>query len=49
MPVPPGNDLVLGRMPGRNRALALARVQRDKHLHVCGGTGKSKFLETWFD
>src|ERR1043166_2057569 len=42
-----GNDLILGRMPGRNRTLGLAREQRDKHLYICGGTGtgKSKFLE----
>jgi hypothetical protein len=43
----PGNDLVLGEMPGRNSSLGLSRQERDKHLYVCGstGTGKSKFLE----
>jgi hypothetical protein len=47
MRVRPGNDLILGRMPGCKRTLALAREQRDKHLYICGGTGtgKSKFLE----
>ena len=42
-----GNDLILGRMSGRDRSLGLPRDQRDKHLYVCGGsgTGKSKFLE----
>jgi hypothetical protein len=44
---PPGNDLDLGLLPGRNARLALSRTERDKHLYVCGGTGtgKSKFLE----
>lgn len=44
---PPGNDLELGRIAGRNAALTLPRSARDKHLYVCGGTGtgKSKFLE----
>lgn len=43
----PGNDLILGRLAGRNATLGLPRTQRDKHLYVCGatGTGKSKFLE----
>ncbi len=43
----PGNDLILGKMPGRDRSLGLPRDERDKHLYVCGGTGtgKSKFLE----
>lgn len=43
----PGNDLILGRMPGRDRSLGLSREERDKHLYICGGTGtgKSKFLE----
>ncbi|HEX8078425.1 MAG TPA: type IV secretion system DNA-binding domain-containing protein [Chthoniobacterales bacterium] len=43
----PGNDLILGRLPGSGRNLALSRTERDKHLYVCGGTGtgKSKFLE----
>jgi DNA helicase HerA-like ATPase len=43
----PGNDLILGKMPGRDRSLGLSREERDKHLYVCGGTGtgKSKFLE----
>ena len=45
---PPGNDLILGKLPGRNRSLGLSRTERDKHLYVCGGTGtgKSKFLES---
>jgi hypothetical protein len=44
----PGNDLILGRLPGRNKSLGLSRTERDKHLYVCGGTGtgKSKFLES---
>jgi hypothetical protein len=44
----PGNDLILGKMPGRDRSLGLSRDQRDKHLYICGGTGtgKSKFLES---
>lgn len=44
---PPGNDLNLGHLPGRNATLAFPRTDRDKHLYVCGGTGmgKSKFLE----
>ena len=43
----PGNDLILGKMPGRDRSLGLSRDERDKHLYICGGTGtgKSKFLE----
>jgi hypothetical protein len=43
----PGNDLILGKLPGRPKGLGLSRSQRDKHLYVCGatGTGKSKFLE----
>ena len=43
----PGNDLILGKLPGRPMSLGLSRDQRDKHLYVCGGTGtgKSKFLE----
>ena len=43
----PGNDLILGKLPGRDRNLVLSRTERDKHLYVCGGTGtgKSKFLE----
>src|SRR6266567_4402131 len=43
----PGNDLILGKMPGANRSLGLSRTERDKHLYICGGTGtgKSKFLE----
>ena len=50
MPVmksPRGNDLILGRLPGRSKSLGLSRTERDKHLYVCGGTGtgKSKFLE----
>jgi hypothetical protein len=42
-----GNDLILGRMPGRDRALGISASERDKHLYICGGTGtgKSKFLE----
>jgi len=44
---PPGNDINLGHMAGRNAALAFPRELRDKHLYVCGatGAGKSKFLE----
>jgi len=44
---PPGNDLNLGQIAGRNVGLPFSRTQRDKHLYVCGGTGtgKSKFLE----
>lgn len=43
----PGNDLILGKLPGRPRSLGFSRTERDKHLYVCGGTGtgKSKFLE----
>ncbi len=43
----PGNDIVLGKLPGRSATLTLPRTERDKHLYVCGGTGtgKSKFLE----
>src|ERR1700730_3655982 len=45
---PPGNDLILGKMPGRDCSLGLSRTERDKHLYICGGTGtgKSKFLES---
>jgi hypothetical protein len=44
---PPGNDLDLGHIVGRNATLGFPREMRDKHLYVCGGTGtgKSKFLE----
>lgn len=44
---PPGNDLNLGLLPGRNATLTFPRTERDKHLYVCGATGmgKSKFLE----
>src|SRR5947199_248574 len=44
---PPGNDLQLGQLAGRNASLGFPRTERDKHLYVCGGTGtgKSKFLE----
>ena len=44
---PPGNDLILGNLPGRDHSLGLLRSERDKHLYICGGTGtgKSKFLE----
>ena len=44
---PPGNDLILGQLAGRNATLTLSRTERDKHLYLCGGTGtgKSKFLE----
>jgi len=44
---PPGNDLVLGHLAGRDATLTLPRTERDKHLYICGGTGtgKSKFLE----
>jgi DNA helicase HerA-like ATPase len=47
MPTPPGNDVNLGFLAGRNATLTLSRTERDKHLYVCGGTGtgKSKFLE----
>lgn len=43
----PGNDLILGKMAGRDKSLGLSRSERDKHLYICGGTGtgKSKFLE----
>jgi hypothetical protein len=46
--VTPGNDLILGKLPGRPKSLGLSRSERDKHLYVCGGTGtgKSKFLES---
>jgi hypothetical protein len=42
-----GNDLILGKMPGRSASLGLSRTERDKHLHVVGssGAGKTKFLE----
>ena len=45
---PPGNDLILGQLAGRNATLGFPRTERDKHLYVCGGTGtgKSKFLES---
>jgi hypothetical protein len=48
MPRTLGNDLVLGKMPGRACSLGLSRGERDKHLYICGGTGtgKSKFLES---
>jgi hypothetical protein len=48
MRLPPGNDLNLGLLAGRNASLTLSRTQRDKHLYICGGTGtgKSKFLES---
>ncbi len=44
---PPGNDLTLGQIGGRNAALSFPRTARDKHLYICGstGTGKSKLLE----
>lgn len=44
----PGNDLNLGRLPGKNASLLFSRTERDKHLYICGGTGtgKSKFLES---
>jgi hypothetical protein len=44
----PGNDLILGHMPGRNANLGFPRTERDKHLYVCGttGMGKSKLLES---
>jgi len=47
MRLPPGNDLDLGQLPGRNATLLLPRTERDKHLYICGstGAGKSKFLE----
>jgi hypothetical protein len=47
MRLTPGNDLILGKLPGRPKSLGLSRTERDKHLYVCGGTGtgKSKFLE----
>src|SRR6266568_4324770 len=47
MRTPPGNDLILGQLSGRNAMLGLPRNQRDKHLYICGSTGmgKSKFLE----
>jgi len=47
MRLPPGNDLDLGLLAGRNASLTLPRSERDKHLYVCGstGAGKSKFLE----
>ncbi len=43
----PGNDLILGKLAGRNGSLRFSRELRDKHLYLCGGTGtgKSKFLE----
>jgi hypothetical protein len=44
---PPGNDIILGQLAGRNATLGFSRAERDKHLYVCGGTGtgKSKFLQ----
>ncbi len=47
MPSVPGNDLILGKLPGRGIPLRFSRELRDKHLYICGGTGtgKSKFLE----
>jgi hypothetical protein len=46
----PGNNLILGKLPGlgRSKSLGLSRTERDKHLYICGGTGtgKSKFLES---
>ena len=47
MDLTPGNDLVLGKLAGRNAQLGISRKERDKHLYVCGGTGtgKTKFLE----
>ena len=42
---PPANDLNLGHIAGSSRTLAFPRTARDKHLYICGGTGKSKFLE----
>lgn len=47
MRLPPGNDLILGKLAGRMGSLGLSRAERDKHLYICGGTGtgKSKFLE----
>jgi hypothetical protein len=48
MPRHSGNDLILGKISGRNCSLGLSRDDRDKHLYICGGTGtgKSKFLES---
>ena len=44
---PPGNNLDLGTLAGRNVPLVFPASARDKHLYVCGstGVGKSKFLE----
>jgi DNA helicase HerA-like ATPase len=44
---PPGNDLTLGQIVGRNAALSFPGTARDKHPYICGstGTGKSKLLE----
>jgi DNA helicase HerA-like ATPase len=44
---PPGNNPILGNLPGRHASLGLSHTERDKHLYVCSGTGtgKSKFLE----
>jgi len=42
-----GNDLDLGTVVGRRLPLQFPKESRDKHFHICGGTGtgKSKFLE----
>ena len=48
MRIPPGNDLDLGLLSGREDVhLPFPRTARRTHLYVCGstGTGKTKFLE----
>src|SRR3989442_177963 len=44
---PPGNDLILGQLAGRNATLGFPRTERNKHLYICGSTdvGKSKLTE----
>ena len=44
---PPGNNLILGNLPSRDRSLGLTPKQRCAHLHIVGssGVGKTKLLE----
>jgi hypothetical protein len=43
----PGNNLILGNLPSRDRSLGLTPKQRGAHLHIVGssGVGKTKLLE----